>query len=40
MQVAAFARMLGDQAQLAYRRTRYKTWLLPNQMFQDGSFPL
>jgi len=40
MQVAAFARMLGDEAQLAYCRTRYKTWLLPNQMFQDGSFPL
>ena len=40
MQVAAFARMLGDQEQLAYCRTRYKTWLLPTQMFQDGSFPL
>jgi len=40
MQVAAFARMLGDQERLAYCRTRYKTWLLPNQMFQDGSFPL
>ena len=40
MQVAAFARLLGDEPQLAYCRTRYKTWLLPNQMFQDGSFPL
>jgi hypothetical protein len=40
MQVAAFARMLGDEPQLEYCRTRYKTWLLPNQMFQDGSFPL
>jgi hypothetical protein len=40
MQVAAFARMLADRAQLDYCRTRYKTWLLPNQMFQDGSFPL
>lgn len=40
MQVAAFARMLGDQAALEYCRTRFKTWLLPNQMFQDGSFPL
>jgi hypothetical protein len=40
MQVAAFARMLGDQATLDYCRTRFKTWLLPNQMFQDGSFPL
>ena len=40
MQVAAFARMLGDREQLDYCRTRFKTWLLPNQMFQDGSFPL
>ena len=40
MQVAAFARMLGDQATLDDCRTRFKTWLLPNQMFQDGSFPL
>ena len=40
MQVAAFARMLGDQATLDYCRTRFKAWLLPNQMFQDGSFPL
>jgi hypothetical protein len=40
MQVAAFARMLGDQGQLDYCRARFKTWLLPNQMFQDGSFPL
>jgi hypothetical protein len=40
MQVAAFARMLGDQAALDDCRARFKTWLLPNQMFQDGSFPL
>jgi hypothetical protein len=40
MQVAAFARMLGDQQRLEYCRSRYKTWLLPNQTFQDGSFPL
>ena len=40
MQVAAFARMLGDEPQLAFCRARYKTWLLPNQMFTDGSFPL
>lgn len=40
MQVAAFARMLGDRGQLDYCRTRFRTWLLPNQMFQDGSFPL
>lgn len=40
MQVAAFARMLGDQKTLDSCRTRFKTWLLPNQMFQDGSFPL
>ncbi len=40
MQVAAFARMLGDRETLDDCRTRFKTWLLPNQMFQDGSFPL
>jgi Alginate lyase len=40
MQVAAFARLLGDEPQLAFCRARYKTWLLPNQMFTDGSFPL
>jgi hypothetical protein len=40
MQVAAFARMLGDRETLEYCRTRFKRWLLPNQMFQDGSFPL
>ena len=40
MQVAAFARMLGDRDTLDYCRTRFKTWLLPNQMFEDGSFPL
>lgn len=40
MQVAAFARLLGDREQLDHCRKRYKTWLLPNQMFQDGSFPL
>jgi len=31
MQVAAFARLLGDEPQLAYCRTRYKTWLLPTR---------
>ena len=40
MQVSAFARMLGDRDTLDYCRTRFKTWLLPNQMFEDGSFPL
>jgi hypothetical protein len=40
MQVAAFARMLGDQDTLDFCRARFRTWLLPNQMFQDGSFPL
>jgi hypothetical protein len=40
MQAAAFARMLGDRETLDYCRTRFKTWLLPNQMVQDGSFPL
>jgi hypothetical protein len=40
MQVAAFARLTGDQALLAYSRERFKTVLLPNQVAADGSFPL
>ena len=39
-QVAAFARLVGDSAQLAFARERYKTVLLPSQMANDGSFPL
>jgi hypothetical protein len=40
LQVAAFARLTGDQALLAYARERYKTVLLPTQLAGDGSLPL
>jgi hypothetical protein len=40
MQVAAFARLTGNQALLEYCTERFKATLLPNQMAQDGSFPL
>jgi hypothetical protein len=40
LQVAAFARLTGDQALLAYARERYKTVLLPTQLAADGSLPL
>lgn len=40
MQVAAFARLTGNQEVLAFCRERYKTVLLPTQMAADGSFPL
>jgi len=39
MQVAAFARLTGDQTLLKYCRDRFKTVLLPDQMAPDGSFP-
>jgi len=39
IQVAAFARLTGDQALLDYCRTRFKTVLVPNQLAADGSFP-
>ena len=39
MQVAAFARLVGDEEKLAYCRNFYKTILLPDQMAADGSFP-
>jgi len=39
MQVAAFARLTGDAALLAFCRDRYKNVLLPGQMAADGSFP-
>jgi hypothetical protein len=39
MQVAAFAHLTGNEEQLAYCRTRFKTVLVPNQMAADGSFP-
>jgi Alginate lyase len=39
MQVAAFARLTGNQELLAYCRNRFKTVLVPNQIAADGSFP-
>jgi Alginate lyase len=39
MQVAAFARLVGDQDLLDYCRNRFKTVLVPNQIATDGSFP-
>jgi len=39
MQVAAFARLTGNQELLGYCRERFKTVLIPNQMAADGSFP-
>jgi hypothetical protein len=40
MQVAAFARLTGDERLLGFCRERYKAVLLPEQMAVDGSFPL
>ena len=40
MQVAAFAQLIGDERILNNCRRRYKEVLLPNQMAEDGSFPL
>ncbi len=39
MQVAAFARLTGDQDILDFCRKRYLEILLPGQMATDGSFP-
>jgi Alginate lyase len=39
MQVAAFARLTGNQELLGYCRERFKALLIPNQMAADGSFP-
>ncbi|TCD01590.1 alginate lyase family protein [Pedobacter psychroterrae] len=39
MQVAAFARLTGDEKLLEFCSERYKTVLLPDQMAEDGSFP-
>jgi hypothetical protein len=39
MQVAAFARLTGNQQLLADCRKRFKSVLLPNQTAVDGSFP-
>jgi hypothetical protein len=40
MQVAAFARFTGDETRLRACRARYRDVLLPEQMAEDGSFPL
>ena len=39
MQVAAFARLIGNEELLAYCRDRFKTVLVPNQIAANGSFP-
>lgn len=40
MQVASFARLTESEEMLNFCRKRYKEVLLPNQMAEDGSFPL
>jgi hypothetical protein len=40
LQVAAFARLTGNQEQFDAVRQRFKTVLVPNQIAPDGSFPL
>ena len=40
MQVAEFAHLVGDTAELGFCRERFKHVLVPNQMAADGSFPL
>lgn len=40
MQVACFARFTGNQELLKFCSDRYKNVLLPNQMAEEGSFPL
>ena len=40
MQVAVFAKLVGDTSLLQYCTKRYKEVLLPGQMASDGSFPL
>lgn len=39
MQVAAFARLTGNDSLMNVCRNRYRTILLPDQMAADGSFP-
>ncbi|MGB8194950.1 MAG: alginate lyase family protein [Chitinophagaceae bacterium] len=39
MQVAVFAKFMGNDSLMNFCRERYKTVLLPNQMAIDGSFP-
>jgi hypothetical protein len=40
MQVAVFAQLTENQQLISYCKNRYKTVLLPNQLKEDGSFPL
>jgi hypothetical protein len=40
MQVAQFAKLVGDEEKMDFCRKRFKEVLLPLQMAQDGSFPL
>lgn len=40
MQVAVFAKLVNDEQLLNFCKHRFKTVLLPNQMYKDGSFPL
>ncbi|RAI85948.1 alginate lyase family protein [Algoriphagus yeomjeoni] len=40
MQAAVFAKLVGNQEVLDYCKEMYKTVLLPDQMAEDGSFPL
>jgi hypothetical protein len=40
MQVAVFAKLVGDTSLLQYCTKRYNQVLLPSQMASDGSFPL
>lgn len=40
LQVAGFAKLTGNKDLLKFASERYKTVLLPNQMANDGSFPL
>ena len=39
MQAAAFAQLVGDQAELAAIRHQFKTVFVPNQIAENGSFP-
>jgi Alginate lyase len=40
MQVAEFAKLVGDKEKMEFCRNRFKEVLLPTQMANDGSFPL
>jgi hypothetical protein len=40
MQIAAFAKLLGNDSLIAFAKDRFKNILMPNQMAADGSFPL